>query len=104
VTTWPEHNGDVYNPSLPVAAVEQLAGARDFDAPPGRSAVDAAGRGFGRGGGGFLRLPAARHLRFQSQHGNPERLANEIIPFNPKHVVLEVFGPPGTVATINYHR
>ncbi|MFZ0831862.1 MAG: MmpS family protein [Mycobacterium sp.] len=29
-------------------------------------------------------------------------LADEIVPFNPKHVTLEVFGPPGTVATINY--
>jgi len=29
-------------------------------------------------------------------------VANEIIPFNPKHVTLAVFGPPGTVATINY--
>ena len=28
--------------------------------------------------------------------------SNEIVPFNPKHVVLEVFGPPGTVATITY--
>jgi hypothetical protein len=28
--------------------------------------------------------------------------SNEIHPFNPKRVVLEVFGPPGTVATINY--
>jgi hypothetical protein len=27
---------------------------------------------------------------------------NDIVPFNPKHVVLEVFGPPGTVATITY--
>jgi hypothetical protein len=27
---------------------------------------------------------------------------NEIVPFNPKHVVMEVFGPPGTVATITY--
>lgn len=32
----------------------------------------------------------------------PSAGANEIIPFNPKHVVLEVFGPPGTVATITY--
>jgi hypothetical protein len=31
-----------------------------------------------------------------------DAISNEIIPFNPKHVVLEVFGPPGTVATINY--
>jgi hypothetical protein len=28
--------------------------------------------------------------------------SNEIVPFNPKQVVLEVFGAPGTVATINY--
>lgn len=31
-----------------------------------------------------------------------EALSDEIVPFNPKRVVLEVFGPPGTVATINY--
>jgi Mycobacterium membrane protein len=29
-------------------------------------------------------------------------ISNEIVPFNPKHVILEVFGPPGAVATINY--
>jgi len=29
-------------------------------------------------------------------------LSNEIVPFNPKHVVLEVFGAPGAMATINY--
>lgn len=29
-------------------------------------------------------------------------LSNEIVPFNPKNVVLEVSGPPGAVATINY--
>ena len=29
----------------------------------------------------------------------PSGAANEIVPFNPKHVVMEVFGPPGTVAT-----
>ncbi|SOJ54116.1 Siderophore export accessory protein MmpS4 [Mycobacterium simulans] len=29
-------------------------------------------------------------------------ISNEIVPFNPKHVVLEVFGAPGAVATINY--
>jgi hypothetical protein len=27
---------------------------------------------------------------------------NEIVPFNPKHVVMQVFGPPGTVATVTY--
>lgn len=32
----------------------------------------------------------------------PSGAANEIVPFNPKRVVLEVFGPPGTTATITY--
>ena len=32
----------------------------------------------------------------------PSGAANDIVPFNPKHVVLEVFGPPGTIATITY--
>jgi hypothetical protein len=27
---------------------------------------------------------------------------NEIVPFNPKQVVYEVFGAPGSTATINY--
>lgn len=29
-------------------------------------------------------------------------LANDTKPFNPKVVTYEIFGPPGTVATINY--
>jgi Mycobacterium membrane protein len=29
-------------------------------------------------------------------------LSNEILPFNPKQLILEVFGAPGAVATINY--
>jgi hypothetical protein len=29
-------------------------------------------------------------------------LSHEIVPFNPKQVILEVFGAPGAVATINY--
>jgi hypothetical protein len=32
----------------------------------------------------------------------PSGAANDIVPFNPKHVVMEVFGAPGTVATITY--
>lgn len=28
--------------------------------------------------------------------------ADQIVPFNPKHVVLEVFGDPGATATITY--
>jgi hypothetical protein len=32
----------------------------------------------------------------------PSGSVNDIVPFNPKHVVMEVFGPPGTVATITY--
>jgi uncharacterized protein (DUF697 family) len=44
------------------------------------------------------------HGIFGSHH-NPSAgggISNEIIPFNPKQVILEVFGAPGTVATINY--
>lgn len=29
-------------------------------------------------------------------------VATDITAFNPKHLQLEVFGPPGAVATINY--
>ena len=29
-------------------------------------------------------------------------LANDPAPFNPKTVIYEIFGPPGTVATVNY--
>lgn len=29
-------------------------------------------------------------------------LANDTKPFNPKTVTYEIFGPPGTVATVNY--
>jgi hypothetical protein len=32
----------------------------------------------------------------------PSGAANEIVPFNPKHVEMDVFGPPGTLATITY--
>ncbi len=32
----------------------------------------------------------------------PSGSANDIVPFNPKRVVMEVFGPPGTIATITY--
>jgi hypothetical protein len=32
----------------------------------------------------------------------PSGAANQIVPFNPKHVVLEVFGAAGTTATITY--
>ncbi len=44
------------------------------------------------------------HGIFGSNHdtSTAEALSDEIVPFNPKHVVLEVFGPPGAVATINY--
>jgi Mycobacterium membrane protein len=38
----------------------------------------------------------------QSNTSANSGLANQIVPFNPKQVVLEVFGAPGAVATINY--
>lgn len=44
------------------------------------------------------------HGVFGSNHNTSTggALSDEIVPFNPKHIVLEVFGPPGAVATINY--
>jgi Mycobacterium membrane protein len=44
------------------------------------------------------------HGIFGSHHNTSAAsgISNEIIPFNPKQVTLEVFGAPGTVATINY--
>jgi hypothetical protein len=38
----------------------------------------------------------------QDVTSTPSGSENDIVPFNPKHVVMEVFGPPGTVATITY--
>jgi hypothetical protein len=38
----------------------------------------------------------------QDVTSTPSGAANDIVPFNPKHVVMEVFGPPGTTATITY--
>ena len=38
----------------------------------------------------------------QDVTSTPGGAADQIVPFNPKHVVLEVFGPPGAVATITY--
>lgn len=44
------------------------------------------------------------HGVFASQDvtSTPSGSGNEIVPFNPKHVVMEVMGPPGTVATVTY--
>jgi hypothetical protein len=47
-------------------------------------------------------------LRLRTFFGVPDNRpitsgsADDIKPFNPKHVVYEVYGPPGTVANINY--
>ncbi|SBS76053.1 putative membrane protein mmpS4 [uncultured Mycobacterium sp.] len=38
----------------------------------------------------------------QDVTATPSGSGNDIVPFNPKRVVMEVFGPPGTVATITY--
>lgn len=53
-------------------------------------------------GGGFT------VSRLHNVFGNEKRpaytdtKANDTKPFNPKHLTYEVFGPPGTVATISY--
>lgn len=36
------------------------------------------------------------------QSNSPVGAAEQIVPFNPKRVTLEVFGPPGATATISY--
>jgi hypothetical protein len=47
-------------------------------------------------------------IRLQGAFGSernaatPTGAADEIIPFNPKRVLLEVFGTPGSTATITY--
>lgn len=38
----------------------------------------------------------------QDNTRTPAGAADEIVPFNPKRVLLEVFGVPGTTATITY--
>lgn len=44
------------------------------------------------------------HGIFASQDvtSTPRGNSDDVAPFNPKHVVVEVFGPPGTQATITY--
>lgn len=51
---------------------------------------------------GFAVYRLNRVFGSQDVTATPGGGADEIVPFNPKHVVLEVFGPPGTVATITY--
>ncbi|MET0703916.1 MAG: MmpS family transport accessory protein [Mycobacterium sp.] len=51
---------------------------------------------------GFTVFRLSKVFGSQDVTSTPSAGANEIVPFNPKHVVLEVFGPPGTVATVTY--
>jgi hypothetical protein len=46
---------------------------------------------------------ARLHVVFGShQHVPDAGNADVIVPFNPKHVLYEVLGPTGTLATVNY--
>jgi hypothetical protein len=48
-------------------------------------------------------MVAKLHGVFGSDMYTPDNgNADAIIQFNPKHVLLEIFGAPGTVADINY--
>jgi hypothetical protein len=58
--------------AITLAVTERPAGEKAFNHHPGQTKVDAAG------------------------------FSNDIVSFDQKHITLEVFGEPGTVATINY--
>lgn len=49
---------------------------------------------------GVYRLHGIFASHYSPKAGSP--LSNDSAPFNPKHVVLEVFGRPGATASINY--
>jgi hypothetical protein len=51
-------------------------------------------------GFGVYRLHGAFDSKNNAAHGGG--VSGEIVPFNPKNVVYEVFGAPGATATINY--
>jgi hypothetical protein len=82
--------------------IERLTGEWDFGWQPGQTRVDALVAVAVVAVAGFCvyRL----HGIFGAHHttSTAGAISNEIVPFNPKRVTLEVFGPPGTVATINY--
>ena len=51
---------------------------------------------------GFAVYRLSRIFASHDVTSTPSGAVNEIVPFNPKHVVLDVFGPPGATATITY--
>lgn len=82
--------------------IERLTGAGDFSDWPGQTRLD---------GAGAVAVVAVAGFSVYRLHGifgshdttsTAGGVANDIKPFNPKQVTLEVFGAPGTVATINY--
>ena len=78
--------------------VERVTDAAVFDRKPIVATVDASGGGARRRGGGIRGVPAERHLRLQGRHVHAQRGRERDRAVQPKHVVLEVFGAPGTVA------
>ena len=63
---------------------------------------DGARRGIDAGHECLDDLTHPKHFGSQDVASTPSNAANEIVSFNPKHVVIEVFGAPGAVATITY--
>jgi hypothetical protein len=82
--------------------VERVTVAAVFAWPPAEPALDAAGGGSGPRDGGIRGVPPERIFGSHDVTSTPSGADNDIVPFNPKHVVMEVFGPPATVATITY--
>ena len=77
-----------YRPRVP-SLVERVTVAAVFAWPPAEPALDAAGGGSGPRDGGIRGVPHERHLRLHYVTSTPSGADNDIVPFNPKHVVME---------------
>jgi hypothetical protein len=52
--------------------------------------------------GGFIVTRLHNVFGSEKRQSYSDTKLNDTKPFNPKHLTYEVFGPPGTVATISY--
>ncbi len=81
---------------------ERQTGEKDFAYPNNPATVDDPGRRRGGGAGRVRRGPTATAFGSNKNAARGSGISNEIVPFSPKQVIYEVFGTPGSTATINY--